>query len=193
MSLTVIVGPMYAGKSSRLISMCISNVIAGNKVMAFKPSSDDRYEKNYIVAHTLEKFSSIPIDPTKPYSSLPHVINMSKDSPVRVLAFDECQFFNKYSFEQFITQLLYIDRSYDIICAGLSQDSDGQPFGAMPYLMAIADEVISLKAVCSSCKKIDGATRTYRKDVYTSQVLVGGQEKFSSMCFHCWIKDVPND
>lgn len=187
--LTVIHGCMYAGKSSRLISMCVSNIIAGNKVVAFKPSNDNRYEKDYIVAHTLEKFSSIPIDPSKPYSCFGHIVNMSKDTPVDVVAFDECQFFDTDKFIQVVTQLLYIN-DYKIICAGLSQDSDGKPFGAMPHLMAIADEVISLKAVCSSCKKIDGATRTYRKDKYSTQILVGGQEKYSAMCYSCWIKDM---
>lgn len=192
MSLTIITGPMYAGKSSRLISMCLSNVIAGNKVMAFKPSTDNRYERDYIVTHTMDKFSSIPIDPAKPYSCMPYIVDMSKDSPVNVLAFDECQFFDKYRFAQFITQLLYIDKTYSIICAGLSSDSDGRPFGAMPDILCIADEIISLKAVCSSCKRIDAATRTYRKGPYSQQTLVGGQEAYSAMCYSCWIKDALN-
>lgn len=186
--LTVIAAPMFAGKTSRLISICTSNIIAGNNVVVFKPSNDNRYDAgNFIVSHNLDKFNAVPLDINLPGKA--HSIIYSMIPLPALVAFDECQFFDKFRFEQLITQLLYIEKIPHIVCAGLSQDSDGKPFGAMPYLMSIADEVISLKAVCSVCKKIDGATRTFRKSTNDEQVLIGGSEIYEPRCYTCWIGD----
>jgi thymidine kinase len=73
-----------------------------------------------------------------------------------------------------------------VIVAGLPQDSYGKPFGAMPTILAMADNIVCLKAVCSKCKKINSATRTYRKIQDKAQVVVGGIDMFEPRCFECW-------
>lgn len=184
MSLTVITGPMYSGKSSRLIAMCRSYSIAGRPVYIFKPDNDCRYSCTKVVSHNGDKLEAIPID-RESVSIYSCGIDFFTKEPV--IAFDEVQFFNSYSITQIITQLLYVEQS-TVICAGLSNDSDGKPFGAMPHLLSIADEIISLTAVCSHCKQIAKATRTYRKNGLPSeQVLIGGKDEYEARCFNCWM------
>lgn len=181
--LTVITGPMYAGKTSALISKAIAHVIAGRLVIGFKPSNDERYDKENIVSHAGYKFPAIRLDIKNPTEAFKYL------SKWDVFVFDEVQFFDAYGFEQLITQFLYGEEKI-IIVSGLSQDSDGKPFGAMPTLLYMADEIVHLKAVCSKCKKINLATRTYRKDKNNKkQVLVGGAELYEARCFSCWMED----
>jgi thymidine kinase len=108
---------------------------------------------------------------------------------VDVLLFDEAQFFAKEPMEALIRRTI-CSWGYDVIIAGLSQDSSGKPFGAMPFLLAVADEVITLKAVCAKCKGINMATRTFRTDGSTEQVAVGGSEMYEPRCFSCWEEDL---
>jgi len=186
--LTVINGPMFAGKTSRLISLAFANVIAGKNVVGFKPSNDTRHSKSngLIITHDKHQFPA-------------HILN--KDAPDRcfdvifkitprpdVIIFDEAQFFDVKKFETLIERMIYA-WGYEVICAGLSQDSEGRIFGPMPYLLAVADNIINLKAVCAECKTLHAATRTFRKDGSTEQVAVGGAELYEPRCFGCWEED----
>jgi thymidine kinase len=181
--LTVITGPMFAGKTSSLISRCTSHIIAGDKVIAFKPAKDNRYDEKYIVSHNLDKFNCVVIQ--KAGDMWEHL----KDDKPRydIIAIDEVQFLDANSIVDFVTimQNTLVKR---IIVAGLAQDARGHPFGAMPELLSMADEIVHLKAVCSSCKGIGAATRTYMKDKgrINEQVVVGGAEKYEARCFTCW-------
>ena len=180
--LTVITGPMFAGKTSALISMCMSHIIAGDGVVAFKPVKDNRYDDKFIVSHNLDKFSCIPIEkPSDIYKSF-----LRPDLKMDVIAIDEIQFLEPN------TLMCLFDDIYErnfkrIICAGLAQDYKGEPFGAMPELLSMADEIVSLKAVCSKCKGIGLASRTFRKPTEnTEQILVGGADKYEARCYKCW-------
>ncbi len=177
--LTVINGPMFSGKTSRLISICSANVIAGNSVTVFKPAKDDRYDINNIVSHSLEKFAAFPIKEPKDVYQI-----LERRDGSDVVCFDEAQFFDNSIVDVVLS--LYNFTTKEIVCAGLSQDSDGKPFGAMPNLMAIADNIINLRAVCSRCRGVDKATRTFRKIQNNEQVLVGGIDKYEANCFSCW-------
>lgn len=178
--LTVITGPMYAGKSSRLLSIIRSNEVAGNQIVVFKPASDTR-STDEIVTHNSGVYPAIEIDnPSYVLSKWLTKISAS------VVFFDECQFFpaNLISEVEFLLSL-----GYKVVCAGLAQDSFGKPFGPMPQLLCMADEIIHLKAVCSKCKKIGAATRTYRTIKSTEQTLVGGCESYEARCYECWRSD----
>lgn len=177
--LTVITGPMFAGKTSALISICKSHIVAGNKVVAYKPAQDNRYDEKHIVSHNLDKFICVPVE--KPSDIFSHVERCMPD----VVAIDEVQFFPTKDLVEVVLDILSI--SVNVVCSGLAQDYRGEPFGAMPELLSRADNIISLKAVCSKCKGIGTASRTYRKPgEATGQVLVGGADKYEARCFKCW-------
>ena len=183
--LTVISGPMFAGKTSKLISMIKSNIIAGNAVEVFKPSNDDRYGLEKITTHDGVDIEAEVLDANRPLESY-----FIKDwFPTRAVAFfEECQFFKPADFVILVNTIMADRRN--VVCAGLPNDFQGKPFGAMPQLMALADEVISLKAVCSKCKGIGIATRTFRKTKDTAQTVVGGAEMYEPRCYGCWSEDL---
>jgi len=182
--LTVITGPMFSGKSSALISRCMANVIADRYVIVFSPDNDIRYDKRLtkITSHNMETFPAVVIGKDYPQACW-DIILVSERRP-NVIAFDEAQFFGREEMLETVDMLT--NDKYDIILAGLSQDFKGRPFGAMPELLAIADEIVSLKAVCSSCKGIGIATRTYRKSNDGKQIVVGGVDKYEAICYACW-------
>jgi len=182
--LTVITGPMWSGKTSKLISIAKSNLIAGNKIAVYKPSNDDRYSVEGIATHDGREIPAGMLDRHNPDKLWFNGFYATKYSPDRVLFFDECQFFNTDKFCWLIRKLL--DR--DIICAGLANDFQGFPFGPMPYLLSVADCIVSLKAVCVKCRKIDTATRTFRTTNDTRQTVVGGADMYEPRCFDCWKK-----
>jgi thymidine kinase len=131
------------------------------------------------------------IDPQDPIEILNRVIDseIAWRKKIDVVVIDEAQFFNSDNLISVVGDLLY-HNGKTIILSGLSQDSSGKPFGAMPHLLAIADDIIHLKAVCAKSKKIGAATRTFRKDVSnTNQVAVGGSELYEPRSFDEWLKE----
>ena len=178
--LTVITGPMFSGKTSRLLDLGRAHTIANLRVGYFKPKRDSRYSDSDIVTHNNEKISCTIVD------NPVEILNRIDDYDV--FCIDEAQFFNKHELETTVTNLLYVNESI-IIVSGLSQDFDGKPFGAMPYLLAIADDIIHLKAVCAKTKRIGVATRTFRKDTSNdNQILIGGKEMYEPRSFKEWIR-----
>lgn len=188
--LTVITGPMFSGKTERLISLCTAHFFAGNKVMAFKPVNDNRYETEFIVSHSQQKWKCMPTH-TCASSKIPTTVGADyyrTGVKTDVVAIDEAQFFSKKSLIEAVEEMLYED-GLTVIVSGLSQDSEGKPFGAMPYLLAIADDIVHLKSVCAKTKKIGTATRTYRKDKSNkNQVAVGGAEMYEPRSFEAWLE-----
>lgn len=183
--LTVISGPMFSGKTSRLISMIKANIIAKNEVEVFKPSNDSRYGLEYISTHDGVEIKAEILDVNRPLESY----YIDDWFPTKaVVFFEECQFFKPDDFVLLVKRIMAEKRN--VICAGLPNDFKGEPFGAMPQLMAMADEVISLKAVCSKCKEIGMATRTFRKTKDTEQTVVGGAEMYEPRCYGCWKEDL---
>lgn len=179
--LTVIVGCMFAGKSERLISLAHANEVANNKVRAYKPRRDDRYATNEIVTHAGSRYPATVLEND--------LSDWKFDPTVDVHIFDEAQFFDEEMLTTIVRALLYSDNSKDVVIVGLSQDSFGTPFGAMPYFLATADDIIHLRAVCTIIRKLGTATRTFRKDVSDkSQVVVGGSEIYEPRSFEEWLK-----
>jgi thymidine kinase len=177
--LTVITGPMFAGKSSYLINLLIANKKVGREVLTFKPASDNRYGAHQISTHNNLNLFAISIQ--SPYEAFDYLAKAPKR--VDLIGFDESQFFEPHHMQVLVVDLL--KQNYDVICAGLAQNSFGEPFGAMGSLLSMADEIVQLPALCASCKR-NKATRTYRKSDSTDRVLVGGSEDYEPRCYSCW-------
>lgn len=166
----VIAGCMYSGKSEELVRRLRRAVYAKQKVMAFKPSIDDRYHATDIASHSGITFSAVPV------VSFVDIYDRTKDA--QVVGIDEVQFFDESIVE--IIQAL-AKQGKRVICAGLNTDYRGEPFpGPMPELMAVADEVVTVFAVCTVCGQ--PATRTQRLVNSGSHILVGSAGIYEARC-----------
>lgn len=174
----VICGSMFSGKSEELIRRVRRTQFAKQKVVVFKPKIDNRYSKEAVVSHNGTTIVANPIS----HSS---EIFQNIDAEVDVIAIDEVQFFDE-NIVAVIQQLA--DSGYRVITAGLDQDFRGEPFGQMPALMAIAEQITKLQAVCSVCgspasrtqRLINGKPASYHDPV----ILVGAAEAYEARCRH---------
>lgn len=163
--LVVIAGCMFSGKTEELIRLIHREEIASHKIIAIKPSIDIRYGENVISSHNSQSIKAISIPYLNPGKIISAIEAELKDYNgfLRevIVGIDEAQFFKPEK-----PQVLYhivrdiISRGIRIIVAGLDLDFRGEPFGAMPYLLAEADKVEKLTAICTKCGK--EATRTQR-------------------------------
>lgn len=150
--LDVICGPMFSGKSEELVKRLRRFKIAGLKTLVVNHALDKRYATNKIASHSKQKWQAMSTSDPKDILK-----KITKNTDVIVI--DEAQFFPK-SIINVVSQLL--EKDHHVIVAGLDTNFRGEPFGQMPYFLAIADgEVVKLKAVCAICHKWI-ATRTQR-------------------------------
>ncbi|MEC3673443.1 thymidine kinase [Bacillus velezensis] len=176
--LELICGSMFSGKSEELIRRVKRATYAKQEVKVFKPAIDNRYSEEAVVSHNGTSITS-------------HVISSSAEiwdhisESTDVIAVDEVQFFG----ESIIGDLsLLADKGYRVIAAGLDMDFRGEPFGVVPNLMAVAESVTKLQAVCSVCgspasrtqRLIDGKPASYDDPV----ILVGASESYEARCRH---------
>lgn len=179
--LEVITGGMYSGKSSELIRRLNRAKYAKKKVQLFKPKMDERYHHTNVVAHDSREHAAMAL--SSPSETLEHVLNEDD-----IIAIDELQFFDSEEIIKVIHTLL--DQGKKVIVAGLDIDFAGRPFGAVPYLMAIANEVDKLKAICLQCgnkayisqRLVNGQPAS----IHDPQILVGGVEAYEARCRSCW-------
>lgn len=175
----VVAGPMYSGKTEELIRRIRRAEIAKQKVQVFKPEIDNRYSKGDVVSHAGERFNAIPVKSSKE-------ILEKLDDDTDVIGIDEAQFFDS-DLVEVVSKIANNNRR--VICAGLDMDFKGEPFGPMPKLMAIAEFVDKIQAVCMVCN--NPATRTQRlingKPAKYSDpvVLIGAQESYEARCRKC--------
>jgi len=177
--LEVITGPMYCGKSEELIRRLRRVKIAKQKVKVFKPVLDNRYSKKDVVSHSGNSIEAVPVDH-------PEEILKRIDASVDVVGIDEAQFFHEDLIE--ICEDL-ADRGKRVILAGLDRDFRNQPFGPMPELMARAEYVDKLHAICIQCgepasrtqRLIDGEPAAADDPV----ILVGAAEVYEARCRSC--------
>lgn len=170
-SIEVVCGPMFSGKTEELIRRVKRAQIARIKLQIFKPGVDNRYHETDVVSHSAQTVQAIPV------ASSIEILQKLKDS-TRIVAIDEVQFF-----DDMIIQVIQkiARRGIRVICAGLDQDYKGQPFGPIPNLLAIADDVTKVQAVCTVCGA--PASKSYRKPTDNSdQVLVGESESYEARC-----------
>lgn len=172
----VICGSMFSGKTEETIRRLKRALIANKKVIIFKPIIDKRYHETQIVSHDENNMESIPVKDAQ--SILLHI----KDA--EVIAVDEAQFFDDKLPQVCETLALSGVR---VIVAGLDMDFKGRPFGPMPNLMAIAEYVTKLHAICMVCGNI--ATHSYRKSSSNKKVVLGEQETYEARCRNCFHLD----
>ena len=138
----VICGSMFCGKTEELIRRVRRAIIAKQKVKVFKPSIDDRYGIQNITSHTGQSVEAISV------SAASEILEIA-NGDTTVVAIDEAQFFDDGITE--VVQELVDSFGNRVIVAGLDLDFRGEPFGAMPQLLAIAEDVTKLHAICVSC------------------------------------------
>lgn len=168
----VITGCMFSGKSEELIRRLRRAVIARKRVAAFKPSIDDRYSVTDIGSHTGQTFQSQAV------KTLDDIRERSRGA--QVVGIDEAQFFGE-GLADLCEDLANI--GVRVIVAGLDMDSDCNPFGDIPRLMCLAEEVVKLHAVCVVCGEMP-ATRSIHKTGKTGQVEVGA-DQYEARCRGC--------
>jgi len=169
----VICGSMFSGKTEELIRRLNRAKIANQKIEIFKPSVDIRYDETAVVSHNQNSIHSTPVT-----SSL-NILLMCGDA--NVIGIDEAQFFDNELV--FVCEKL-AEQGVRVIVAGLDMDYLGKPFGPMPALMAIAEYVTKVNAICMVCNDI--ATHTYRKTDDNSLVMLGEQDTYEARCRFCF-------
>jgi len=174
--LEVICGPMFAGKSEELIRRVKTLSYAHQKIMAFKPAIDNRYDKTAIASHDGDKYPSYAVKTAQDIKNL-----VTPDT--QVVAIDEVQFFGSE-----IVDICeeFADKGMRVIVAGLDTDFRGEPFGPMPELLARAEFVTKLSAACTVCgcaatrtqRLVNGKPANYDDPV----ILVGAKESYEARC-----------
>ncbi len=175
-SIEVICGSMFSGKTEELIRRLRRAVIARQKIQVFKPAIDLRYTDKAIASHNGLQENAIPVNDSA--ELLAHL-----DATADVIAIDEVQFFDAGIVDVCNT---LADQGKRVICAGLDMDFRGAPFGPIPQLLAIAEHVEKLQAICVVCGA--PASRTQRliagQPAYIDDpvVLVGASEVYEARC-----------
>lgn len=169
----VISGSMFSGKTEELIRRLKRAKIANLKVEIFKPSIDLRFDKTAVVSHDSNFIHSTPVDNSQ------IILNLAND--VDIVGIDEAQFFDDQITGVCETLAL---RGVRVIVAGLDMDYKGRPFGPMPQLLAVADFITKLHAICVRCGNL--ASMSYRKSPREEQVLLGEQDVYEPRCRKCY-------
>jgi thymidine kinase len=174
----LICGSMFSGKSEELIRRVRRTQFAKQKVAVFKPLLDNRYSEEAVVSHN---GTSVIAKPVARSADIFQLVTPDID----VIAIDEAQFFD----EEIVQVAQHLANSgHRVILAGLDQDFRGEPFGQMPALMAIAEQVTKLQAVCAVCgspasrtqRLINGKPAAYDEPI----ILVGASEAYEPRCRH---------
>jgi thymidine kinase len=174
--LEVITGPMFCGKTDELLRRLRRAIIAKQKIQVFKPGFDIRYSSGKVTSHAGNEYEASPIESTTEISALLH-------NDVTLVAIDEAQFFDEEIIP--VVQDL-VERGIRVIVAGLDMDFRGDPFGQMPRLLAQAEFVDKLHAICMVCG--EEATRTQRlvdgKPAHYDDpiIIVGASEMYEARC-----------
>lgn len=184
--LEVIVGPMFSGKSEELIRRLTRAVIARQQVAVFKPRLDDRYHDTYVASHagrTLEAIAVADVAGIRAHLSGEGALLQTTATLPEVVGIDEAQFFGTELVE---LVLELAEAGVRVIIAGLDLDFRAEPFGCMPQLLARAESVEKLTAICTVCGA--PATRTQRllggvpAHFDDPVVMVGAQESYEARC-----------
>ncbi len=178
-SLTVVTGSMYAGKTEELIRRSRRALYARRKVAVFKHAVDTRSDGSEVRSH-----NGVPHEAAAVGSSEELLAQVSEE--IDVVAIEEAQFFDEGIVEACRT---LADGGYEVIVTGLDMDFRGEPFGPMPKLLAEADEIVKLRAICARCGR--DASRSQRlidgrpAPATAPTILVGASESYEARCRHC--------
>lgn len=176
----VVCGSMFSGKTEELIRRMKRAKFAKQKVEIFKPSLDTRYSDVDVVSHDQHSIPSTPIDSSSTIALL--------SSDIDVVGIDEAQFLDD-GVVDVCNDLA--NRGVRVIVAGLDMDFHGKPFGPMPALCAIADEVTKVHAICVKCGAL--AYISHRLVANDKRVLLGEQMEYEPLCRECYQRIVNDD
>jgi thymidine kinase len=169
----VICGSMFSGKTEELIRRLKRARIAEQSVEIFKPERDTRYSADDIVSHDARAVASRPV------TSSEEILLVAPG--VDVIGIDEAQFFDA-ELTRVCEELA--TRGHRVIVAGLDMDFRGRPFGPMPDLLAVAEYITKLHAICHQCGNL--ATHTYRRTSDAETVVLGERDIYEARCRHCY-------
>lgn len=169
----VVCGSMFSGKTEELVRRVKRAQYGRQKVQVFKPRIDNRYSQDHVQSHDANRVLSISVDSAR------EILELVEDN-TRVVGIDEAQFFDE-GIVEVCNKLAY--RGVRVIVAGLDMDFRGLPFGPMPKLLSIAENVTKLSAVCVQCG--NPASRSQRVVGGDSIVAVGAKEMYEARCRFC--------
>ena len=176
----VICGSMFSGKTEELIRRLNRAVIAGQKVEIFKPAIDKRYHDKNVVSHNERSIRSTPVQFAN------DIVLLAGNS--QVVGIDEAQFFDE---EIVKVSTLLANKGKRIILAGLDMDFRGKPFGPMPQLMAVAEFVTKIHAICMKCGAV--ASYSYRTGAGRDEVVLGESDTYEAYCRKCFWEAMENE
>lgn len=174
-SIEVIAGSMFSGKTEELIRRLKRAKIARLKVEIFKPAIDTRYSLSEVVSHDENSIISTPVE------SSGNIMLLCGD--VDVIGIDEAQFFDNGLIDVSIN---LANMGIRVIIAGLDMDFKGKPFGPIPGLMAVADHITKVHAICMRCG--DVAQFSHRLSTADKLVLLGEKDEYEPLCRSCFTK-----
>ncbi len=174
-TIEVITGSMFSGKTEELIRRLRRARFAGLKVEIFKPTVDKRYSGTMIVSHDDKSIVSTPVE------NAVSILLLADN--VDVVGIDEAQFFDNSVIE--VCNKL-ADSGVRVVVAGLDMDFMGNPFGPMPALLAIAEYITKVHAICMRCGSL--AQFSHRKSEESQVVVLGEKDKYEPLCRECYIK-----
>lgn len=175
----VICGCMFSGKTEELIRRLNRALIAKQKVGIFKPGIDNRYHESDIVSHADRSIQSIPVKEAL------DILKLAGDCDV--VGIDEAQFFDQHIVE--VCNVL-ANAGKRVIVAGLDMDYEGKPFGSMPNLLAVAEYVTKVHAICA--RTGDLASYSYRLTNDPTQVVVGEKEAYEARSRRAFLEGMRN-
>lgn len=171
----VICGSMFSGKTEELIRRLKRAQFANQKIVTFKPAIDTRYSDMDVVSHDLHSIPCVPLKDPK------DMLKVGDD--VQVVGVDEAQFFSEELVD--VAQKL-ADRGVRVIIAGLDTDYLGKPFGPMPALLAVAEDVQKVHAICVKCGSL--ANHSHRLSRSKELVVLGEKDVYEPLCRDCYNK-----
>ena len=171
----VVCGSMFSGKTEELIRRLKRAQIANMKVEVYKPATDTRYDKSKVVSHDANSISSTPVDKAI------NILMLAENADV--VGIDEAQFFDEEVIR--VCEAL-VSKGKRVIVAGLDMDYLGKPFGPMPQLLAIADFITKLHAICVQCGHL--ANISYRTSEEEGTVVLGEKNNYEPRCRICAAK-----
>ena len=174
MSLNIILGPMFAGKSSELLGTIRKYTAIGWPIFVITHSSDTRYsEKPALVSHDNEMHPAFAVH------DLRNIVHTVLYMDAKLIIIEESQFF--IGLKEFVLHAVEVDMK-DVICVGLDGDTEREPFGELLSLIPYCDTVVKRHAFCRRCKTPVAALFTYSDKKTGGQVLVGGKEIYEPLC-----------
>ncbi len=182
--LILITGPMFSGKTSRLIELLEREILAGRNTLLFKPEIDKRYDTTFVTTHKGMRLPAIVLNTDN--DGVKKMYELSKN--VDVIGIDEAQFWNHDSILPEIADRIASEDKI-VYVAALNKNHTGTPFKTSMEIIARADQVYSLTAVCAKCG--EDATFTQRvmngKEVFGEQIKIGGVESYEPRCRKCFV------